>query len=267
MFSRTLSGMARLSAVRSPATRPMPALHRRVRAARGRASAGQHDAAGIDAGEPEQRAADLLLAGAAQAHEADHLAGAQGQRRPARRRRSAAPRSSAPRPWPLVGARTNTCSGGRPTIIVTSSSGVVAADRACARPAGRRAARPPRRRPRTPRPGGARRRSCRRRAPRRPRSTANSRVTSSAGRLAVGSSSTRISRLDGQRPGDGDQRLLGPGQAADAGVGSMAPPTAASARARARSACRQSISPKRRGKPWPIAMFSATVIHSIRPRS
>ena len=53
---------------------------------------------------------------------------------------------------------------------------------------------------------------------RRCRSAVNRRTTSSAGRLAVGSSRTRISASCSQRAGDGDQRLLGPAEALDADV-------------------------------------------------
>ena len=57
-----------------------PFLHGGPGAAEAGGPAGQLHAAGIDRGQPEQRPADLLLAGAAQADQTDHLARAQGQR-------------------------------------------------------------------------------------------------------------------------------------------------------------------------------------------
>ena len=80
MFSRTLSGMARLSAVRSPATRPMPSRIAAPGPSRASVRTRQHDAAAIDRGQPEQGPAHLLLPGAAQPDQRQHLAGAQGQR-------------------------------------------------------------------------------------------------------------------------------------------------------------------------------------------
>ena len=64
-------------AVAGDETDPRP--HRRSRRAEIGSFAGQHDTAGIDLREPEQSAADLLLAGAAQTYQAQHLARTQGQ--------------------------------------------------------------------------------------------------------------------------------------------------------------------------------------------
>ena len=76
--------------------------------------------------------------------------------------------------------------------------------------------------------------------------------------------------IDDERAGDGDQRLLGAADRLDTRVvGSISQPTSASALAARASAPRQSMRPngRVRGKPWARPTFSATVIHSMRPRS
>ena len=193
-FSRTLSDGAIDSSARSRAIRPMPAAQRRRGARRGRAPRRRAVTAPSMRHGAEQRAADLLLAGAAQADEAEQLALRGSRSRPGRRRASRG-RAPTTRTGPArSSALWNSSSVERPTIRLTSSSGVVSRDRLLADHAARRASPRRGRRCGRSRRADARRRSCRRRAPCRRRIASNSRSTSSAGRLAVGSSSTRKSQ-------------------------------------------------------------------------
>ena len=99
------------------------------------------------------------------------------------------------------------------------------------------------------------------------RSAAKSRSTSSAGRLAVGSSSTRKSQSTASARAMATSDFSVRVRSATRVCGSKSQSTRLSARRAIASAARQSISPRRRSKPWASAMFSAMVIHSIRPRS
>ena len=127
-FSRTLSGMARLSPVRSPATKPMPAAMARPGVARSGAEPCSRITPASIGHEAEQGPADRLLAGAAQADQAHHLAAVHGQRNRAglagdkavdldRRRIGGGLRAD------------EDLLGGRPTISRISSGGVVSATR------------------------------------------------------------------------------------------------------------------------------------------
>ena len=188
----------------------------------------------------------------------------------ARRRRCAGRRRRSRGVGPAPAGRAKTLAGRRGRRSGDQAPRAsVSADRPGARPACRRAARPRGRRSRTPRRAGARRRSCRRRAPsasaaprraarpRRPAGSPSARrargrraLTPSARAMATSDFSVRV-------------RSLTRGVGIDVG-GRPAP----APRAPPRSAARQSISPKRRAdSPAPSAMFSATVIHSISPRS
>ena len=155
-----------------------------------RPAAVEQDAPAV-VGAGRTRPPDAFLAGAPQPHQADHLAGMHRAVDRPDLVDAGAPGPAARAPRRCAGRR-KTCDGSRPTISRIASSGVVSATRGRRR-RGRRAARPCGRRSRTPRRAGARRRSSPTPRALSRRSAANSRATSSAGRLAVGSSRTSTS--------------------------------------------------------------------------
>ena len=219
--------------------------HGRRRGVRGASVAPcQRDACRHRSGEPNRARPICSCPAPRRPDQAQHLAGAQRQGDRADVA-DAGRRARAPSRPAAVCGRTKTCSGGRPTIMrsparaaSSSATGLRADQPAVAqhRHLGRRS--------RTPRPADARHRSCRHCAPRSRRSTANRRSTSSAGRLAVGSSSTMISASTASAraiaTSDFSVRVRLPTRAS----GSMSPPTRGQRLARAPPrACRQSIRP------------------------
>ena len=128
-FSRTLSGMARLSAVRSPATKPIPGAHRRARACRDRASRRRAARrAGVDRRSPNS-ARPTCSCPAPRRPTRPRISPARSvEDRPARRRRSVRPAQlerARPGRRRRRGRRPARAAGRR--SCVTSSAGVVSA--------------------------------------------------------------------------------------------------------------------------------------------
>ena len=266
-FSRTLSGMARLSPVRSPATRPIPARIAASGLARSGRSPSRRTVPASTAASAEQRPADLLLAGAAQADQAQHLAGAQRRGRPGPRRRPQIARAAAPAAcrW-LRRARRPARAAGRRSSS-TSSRGVVSATglRPTSWPSRSTATRSATLEDLVQ----AVRDVDHADAAAAQRAQHGEEPLHLVGRQAGGGLVEHDQLgLDGERPGDGDQRFLGARQARAPARRDRCRRRPRPALARAALGLRASRSGRtRRGKPRPIAMFSATVIHSIRPRS
>ena len=99
------------------------------------------------------------------------------------------------------------------------------------------------------------------------RSTSKRSETSREGRLALGSSSTRKSQSTASARAIATIDFSARVRRETRIVGLKWQPTRSSASPVSRSQARWSMNGPRRAKPLAIAMFSAMLIHSIRPRS